>query len=200
MNGIERSTIVLACALLVSCSGSSENPLADGVTPEIEALLIERTIEQIELAENFTHDTFEQIQRTNIETMAEEMQEAALVNLENRLKKITILELSQTVQLDRESAVVESRIVDLENALALVTLKGTRTYNTNNATKTSETRFSVPWAITVDDGELVFYHRGVRMRNVRTDPRTVVDPAQSETPEAPDDPPDTADDKGAMTR
>jgi hypothetical protein len=199
MNGIERSTIVLACALLVSCSGSSENPLADGVTPEIEALLIERTIEQIELAENFTHDTFEQIQRTNIETMAEEMQEAALVNLENRLKKITILELSQTVQLDRESAVVESRIVDLENALALVTLKGTRTYNTNNATKTSETRFSVPWAITVDDGELVFYHRGVRMRNVRKDPRTVVDPAQSETPEAPDDPPDTEDDKGAMT-
>jgi len=200
MNGIERSTIVLACALLVSCSGSSENPLANGVTPEIEALLIERTIEQIELAENFTHDTFEQIQRTNIETMAEEMQEAALVNLENRLNKITILELSQTVQLDRESAVVESRIVDLENALALVTLKGTRTYYTNNATKTSETRFSVPWAITVDDGELVFYHRGVRMRNVRTDPRTVVDPAQSETPEAPDDPPDTADDKGAMTR
>jgi hypothetical protein len=199
MNGTERSTIALACALLVSCSGSSENPLADGVTPEIEALLIERTIEQIELAENFTHDTFEQIQRTNIETMAEEMQEAALVNLENRLKKITILELSQTVQLDRESAVVESRIVDLENVLALVTLKGTRTYNTNNATKTSETRFSVPWAITVDDGELVFYHRGVRMRNVRKDPRTVVDPAQSETPEAPDDPPDTEDDKGAMT-
>jgi hypothetical protein len=200
MNGIERSTIALACALLVSCSGSSENPLADGVTPEIEALLIERTIEQIELAENFTHDTFEQIQRTNIETMAEEMREAALVNLENRLKKITILELSQTVQLDRESAVVESRIVDLENVLALVTLKGTRTYNTNNATKTSETRFSVPWAVSVDDGELVFYHRGVRMRNVRTNPRAVVDPAQSETPEAPDDPPDTADDKGAMTR
>ena len=132
--------------------------------------------------------------------MAEEMREAALVNLENRLKKIMILELSQTVQLDRESAAVESRIVDLENVLALVTLKGTRTYHTNNATKTSETRFSVPWAITVDDGELVFYHRGVRMRNVRTDPRTVVDPAQTETPEVPDDPPDTADDKGAMTR
>jgi hypothetical protein len=200
MKCIERSTIVLACALLVSCSGSSENPLADGATPEIETLLIERTIEQIELAENFTHDTFEQIQRTNIETMAEEMREAALVSLENRLKKIMILELSQTVQLDRESAVAETRIVDLENVVALVTLKGTRTYNTNNATKTSDTRFSVPWAITVDDGELVFDHRGVRMRNTRTDPRAVVDPAQSETPEAPDDPSDTADDKGATTR
>ena len=200
MNGIERSTLVLACVLLASCSGPSENPLAGGATPEIEALLIERTIEQIELAENFTHDTFEQIQRTNIETMVDEMREAALVNLQNRLNKVMILELSQTIQLDRESAAVESRIVDLENVLALVTLKGTRTYNTNNATKTSETRFSVPWAITVDDGELVFYHRGVRMRNVRTDSRTVVDPAQSETPEAPDDPPDTADDEGAMTR
>ena len=200
MNGIERSTLVLVCVLLASCSGPSENPLAAGVTPEIEALLIERTIEQIELAENFTHDTFEQIQRTNIETMVEEMREAALVNLQNRLNKIMILELSQTVQLDRESAVVESRIVDLENVLAIVTLKGTRTYNTDNATKTSETRFSLPWSITVDDGELVFHHRGVRMRNVRTDPRTVVDPAQPETPEAPDEPLDTAADEGAMTR
>ena len=200
MNGFERSIIVLACVLLASCSSPSENPLADGATPEIEALLIERTIEQIELAENFTHDTFEQIQRTNIETMVEEMREAALVSLQNRLNKIMILELSQTVQLDRESAVVESRIVDLENVLAIVTLKGTRTYNTDNATKTSETRFSLPWSITVDDGELVFHHRGVRMRNVRTDPRTDVDPAQPETPEAPDEPLDTAADEGAMTR
>jgi hypothetical protein len=166
MNCIERSTIVLACALLASCSGSSENPLADGATPEIEALLIEQSIEQIELAENFTHDTFEQAQRTHIETMAEEMRDAALVNLQIRLNKIMILELSQTVQLDRESAAVESRIVDQENVLALVTLKGTRTYNTNNATKTSEAHFSVPWAITADDGELVFHHRGVRMRNI----------------------------------
>ena len=186
MNGFERSIIVLACVLLASCSSPSENPLADGATPEIEALLIERTIEQI--------------QRTNIETMVEEMREAALVSLQNRLNKIMILELSQTIQLDRESAVVESRTVDQENVLALVTLKGTRTYNTNNATKTSETRFSLPWSITVDDGELVFHHRGVRMRNTRTDPRTVVDPAQSETSETPDDPLDRADDEGAMTR
>jgi hypothetical protein len=200
MNGIERSTLVLACVLLASCSGPSENPLAVGATPEIEALLIERTIEQIELAENFTHDTFEQIQRTNIETMVEEMREAALVNLQNRSNKIMILKLSQTIQLDRESAVVESRTVDQENVLAIVTLKGTRTYNTDNATKTSETRFSLPWSITVDDGELVFHHRGVRMRNVRTDPKTVVDPAQPETPEAPDGPLDTAADEGATTR
>jgi hypothetical protein len=200
MNGIERSTIVLACVLLASCSGPSENPLADGITPEIEALLIERTIDQIELAENFTHDTFEQIRQTNIETMVEEMREAALVNLQNRLNKITILELSQTVQLDRESAVVESRIVDQENGLAIVTLKGTRTYTTDNATKTSETRFSLPWSITVDDGELVFRHRGVRMRNVRTDSGTVVDPTQSETTEAAGDPPEPADDEGGTTR
>jgi len=197
MNCIERSFIVLACALLSSCSGSSENPLADGVTPEIEARLIERSIEQIELAENFTNDTFEQVQRKQIETMVEEMRDAALVNVQNRLKKITILEMSQTVQLDRESAAVESRIVDQENVLALVTLKGTRTYYTNNATKTTETQFSLPWSITVDDGELVFRHRGVRMRNARMGPRAVVDSTQSE---ALDDPPTTADDNGAMTR
>ncbi len=165
MNRIERSAVVLACALLASCSGPSENPLAAGVTPEIEALLIERTIEQIELAETFTNDTFEQVQRKHIETMVEEMRDAALVNLQNRFNKIRILEMSQTVQLDRGSAAVESRSVDQENALALVTVRGTRTYYTDNATKTSDTQFSLPWAITVDDGELVFRHRGVRMRN-----------------------------------
>jgi hypothetical protein len=74
--------------------------------------------------------------------------------------------MSQTVQLDRESARVESRIVDPEHLLALVTLKGTRTYRTDNASKSSETRISLPWAISFDGGELVFRHRGVRMRDL----------------------------------
>ena len=166
MNRIERLAFVLVCALTSGCSAPAENPLADGVTPEIEAQLIDRSIEQIELAENFTNDTFEQVQQEHIETMVDDMREAARVNLQNRFNKIRILEMSQTVQIDRGSAAVETRIVDSENALALVTLKGTRTYYTNNATKTSKTQFSLPWTISVDDGELVFRHRGVRMRNL----------------------------------
>ena len=166
MNRIERWAIVLVCALAWGCSAPAENPLADGVTPEIEALLIERSIEQIELAENFTNDTFEQVQQKHIDTMVEDMRDAARVNLQNRFKKIRILEMSQTVQIERESAAVETRVVDSENALALVNLRGTRTYYTDNATKTSQTQFSLPWAISVDNGELVFRHRGVRMRNL----------------------------------
>jgi hypothetical protein len=198
MNGTERSILVLACVLLASCSGPSENPLAGGITPEIEALLIERSIEQIELAENFTHDTFEEVQKRHLETMVEEMRDAALANMESRLSKILILDLSQTVRLDRESAAVESRMVDAENVLALVTLKGSRTYNTNNATKTSNTRFSLAWAITVDRGELVFRHRGIRMRNERVDTRAVDEPAPSEMPEASEKRPDAPDEEGAM--
>jgi len=166
MNRIERLAIALLCALASGCPAPAENPLADGVTPEIEALLIQRSIEQIELAENFTNDTFEQVQQKHIETMVEDMRDAARVNLQNRFKKIRILDMSQTVQIDRESAAVETRVVDSENVLALVTLSGSRTYYTDNATKTSKTQFSLPWAISVDDGELVLRHRGVRMRNL----------------------------------
>ena len=188
MSCVGRSFIALLCALLASCSGSSENPLINGMTPELEALVIEKTIEQIEFAENFTYDQFEEIQRKTIETMVPEMRDAALANLKNRADKVAILEMSQTVQLDRDSAVVESRVVGPENVRALVILKGTRTYSTENASNTSDTRFSLPWSISVDDGELVFQHRGIRMRTVRVPPNASVDPALLETPDAPEKP------------
>jgi len=166
MRCIETTLVVAVCAMLASCSGSSENPLAGGLTPELQALLIERSIEQIEFAETFTHDNFEQIQRHHLETMAEDMRDVALENLQKRLDKITILDMSQTVQIDRDSAEVESRVVDRKSVRALVLLKGTRSYHTNNASKTLETRLSLPWVITVDGGELVFRHRGIRMRDI----------------------------------
>ncbi|MCH7600744.1 MAG: hypothetical protein IH973_13395 [Myxococcales bacterium] len=166
MSRIRRLTAAMACAVLVNCSSSFENPLADGLTAEHEALLIEQSIDQIESAENFTPDDFEQLQRIHFETMTDEMRDAALENLPKRLDKIMILEMSQTVELDRASAEVESRIMGPENAMALVTVNGSRTYRTNNASKSSETRFTLPWVITVDGGELLFRHRGIRMRDV----------------------------------
>ena len=167
MNRAGTLTLVMACALFANCSGPSENPLADGLTAEHESLLVEQTIDEIESAENFTPDDFERLQQTHVETMAEEMRDAALGNLQKRLEKIMILEMSQTVELDRESAEVESRMESPKRALALVTVNGSRTYRTNNASKSSETQFALPWVITVDDGELVFRHRGIRMRNVK---------------------------------
>ena len=107
MSRAGRLTVVMACALLVNCSGSSENPLADELTADQQALLIERSIDQIESTENYTPDNFEQLQRTHFETMTEEMRDAALEYLQKRLDKIMILEMSQTVELDRESAEVE---------------------------------------------------------------------------------------------
>jgi len=77
---------------------------------------------------------------------------------------------TQTVELDRESAEVESRIEDPERILALVTLTGHRSYRTSNASMSSETRFSLPWVITVDRGELVFRHRGIRMQDIANGP------------------------------
>jgi hypothetical protein len=159
-------TVVIACALLVECSSSSENPLADGLTADQQAALIEQSIDQIESAENFTPDNFEQLRRAHLETMAEEMHDAALANLSKRLDKIMLLEMSQTVEIDRESAEVESRIVGPEKAVAIVTVNGNRTYRTNNASNSSVSRFALPWTITVDGGELVFRHRGIRMRDV----------------------------------
>jgi hypothetical protein len=167
MSGTGRLTVLMACALLVGCSDSSENPLADGLTADQQTLLIERTINQIESAENFTPDDFEQLQRTHFEIITEEMRDAALQNLQRRLDKIMLLEMSQTVELDRESAEVQSRIEDPERALALVTVNGSRTYRTNHASKSSAARFALPWVISVDGDELVFRHQGIRMRDVR---------------------------------
>jgi len=167
MSRAEILTTFMAFALLVNCSSSSENPLADGLSADQQALLIERSIEQIESTENFTPDDFEQLQRAHLESITEEMRDAALGNLQRRLDKIVILEMSQTVELDRESAEVQPRMENPKKALVLVTVSGSRTYRTNNASKTSETRFALPWVITVKGGELVFHHRGIRMRSLQ---------------------------------
>jgi len=166
MNRAGRLTVVMTCALLVNCSGPSENPLADGLTADQQTLLIERTIDQIESTEQFTPDNFEQRRRAHFETMTEEMRDPALAYLPKRLDKITMLEMSQTVELDRDSVEVESRAVGPEQAMALVTVNGSRTYHTNNASRTTETQFALAWVITVDGAELVFRHRGIRMREI----------------------------------
>ena len=130
MSRIGKLTAVMACAVLVNCSSSSENPLAGGLTADHEALLIERAIDEIESTETFTPDDFEQLQRIHFETMVEEMRDAALENFQKRLDKIMMLEMSQTVELDRESAEVESRIMGPEKVVAFVTVEGNRTYRT----------------------------------------------------------------------
>jgi hypothetical protein len=167
MSRAGRLTLFMVCALLVNCSGSSENPLAGGLTADQQALLLEQSLDQIEATENFTPDNFEQLQRAHFETITEEMRDPALTNLQKRLDKITILGMSQTVELDRETAEVEVRMESPKKALALVMVNGSRTYHTSNATKTSKSRFALPWVITADGGELVFRHRGIRMRDIR---------------------------------
>jgi hypothetical protein len=168
MSRIEKWILVaFACAAAIGCSDSSDISLADGLTPEQEAQLVERSLEEIESSENFTAETFELIQQAHFETMAEEMRDAALEYLQKRLDKIAILEMSQTVELDRESVEVESRKVAPEKAMAIVSLDGTRSYVTNNASKSAKTRFAVAWVITVDGGELDFHHRGIRMRELK---------------------------------
>jgi hypothetical protein len=167
MSHAGRLTTFMACALLVHCSRSSENPLAHGLDEDQQALLIERTIDQIESTENFTPDSFEQLQRTHFEMITEEMRDAALEYLQKRLDKIILLEMSQTVELDRESVEVESHMEGLKKAIAIVTVNGSRAYRTNHASKSSETLFSLPWVITVDGGELVFRHQGIRMRTIQ---------------------------------
>jgi hypothetical protein len=167
MSHAERLTVFMACALFVNCSNSSENPLADGLNADQQALLIEQSIDQIESTENFTPDDFEQLQRTHFEIITEEMRDAALENLRKRLDKILLLEMSQTVELDRESAEMQSRMEGLEKALALVVVNGSRSFRTNHASKSSKTRFALSWVITVDGGELVFRHQGIRMRDLR---------------------------------
>jgi hypothetical protein len=157
----------MACALLANCSSSSENPLADELTADQQALVIEQSIDQIESTENYTPENFEQLQRAHFETLTEGMRDAALEYLRKRLDKIMMLEMSQTVELDRESVEVESHRVGPEKALALFTVNGSRTYRTSNASKSSKTQFALRWVITVDDGELVFSHQGIRSRDIK---------------------------------
>jgi hypothetical protein len=157
----------MACALLVNCSGSSENPLIDGLSADQQTQLIEQSIDQIESSENFTPDNFEQRQQKHFELITEEMHDPALKYLGKRSDKITLLEMSQTVELDRESAELETRMDGEETVMALFTVQGNRTYRTNHATKTIETRFTLPWIVTTHRGELVFHHQGIRMRDLK---------------------------------
>jgi hypothetical protein len=167
MSRARRTTVVMACALLVNCSGSSENPLVDELTADQQALVIEQSIDEIESTENYTPENFEQLQRKHFETLTEEMRDAALEYLPKRLDKIMMLEMSQTVELDRESVEVESHRVGPEKALVLFSVKGSRSYRTSNASQSSTTRFVLRWVITVDDGELVFRHQGIRHRDIK---------------------------------
>jgi hypothetical protein len=162
-----RSIAVIACAVLVNCSGSSENPLVEGLSADQQTQLIEQSINQIESAENFTPEDFEQRQQEHFESITEEMHDAALEYLRKRSDKIMLLEMSQTVELDRESAEIELRMDGPETALALFTVDGNRSYRTNHATKTIETRFTLPWLITTSRGKLVFHHQGVRMKDLK---------------------------------
>ena len=160
-------TIFATTALIASCSASTENPLANGLSAEQQALLIEKSIDEIEATENFTPEDFEARQRKHLEGISKEMRSAALENLQKRLNKNRILEMSQTVELDRETAAVDTRIEGPKRVLALFTVTGDRSFETSNASQTTETRFALPWVITVDDGELVFRHQGIRMRDIR---------------------------------
>jgi hypothetical protein len=162
-----RSIAVMACALHVNCSGSSENPLVEGLSADQQTQLIEQSIDQIESAENFTPDDFEQRQQKHFELITEEMHDAALEYLRKRSDKIMLLEMSQTVELDRESAAIETRMDGPETALALFTVDGNRSYRTNHATKTIKTRFTLPWVITTHRGKLVFHHQGIRMKDLK---------------------------------
>jgi hypothetical protein len=167
MNRAGRLTVVLACALLLNCSGSSENPLADELTAEQQTLLIEQSLDQIESTENYTPDNFEQLQLEHFESITEEMQDAAQGNLRKRLDKIALLGMSQTIELDRDTAEVDSRMQGPRKALALVSVVGNRTYRINDATGTAKSGFILPWVITVDDGELVFRHQGIRRKDLQ---------------------------------
>jgi hypothetical protein len=167
MGNTRRLTAVMACALVVSCSDSSENPLANGLTPDQQAFLIEETIEQIEATENYTPDNFEQLQLKHFESITEEMQDAAQGNLRKRLDKIALLGMSQSIELDRDTAEVDSRMQGPRKVQALVSVVGNRTYRINEATGTSKSGFILPWVITVDDGELVFRHQGIRRKDLK---------------------------------
>jgi len=167
MTHARRLMAFMACALLVNCSGSSENPLVDGLSAEQQTQLIEQSIGQIESAENFTPDDFEQRQQEHFELITEEMHDAALKYLRKRSDKIMLLEMSQTVELDRESAEIETRMDGPERVLALFTVNGNRSYRTNHATKTIETRFTLPWVVTTSRGKLVFHHQAIRMKDLK---------------------------------
>ncbi len=167
MNRADRLTALLACAALAVCSDSPEISLIDGLTDEQQAALIEKSIEQIESTANYTPGDFERRQRTHLESMVDEMRPAALENLEKRAGQIAMLAMSQTVELDRESAALETRVVDSSTALALFSANGSRTYRTENASKTAPTRFTLHWVVAVDGRELVHRHRGIRMIDTR---------------------------------
>ncbi len=167
MTHARRLMTFMACTLLVNCSGSSENPLTEGLSADQQARLIEQSIDQIESTENFTPDDFEQRQKEHFELITDEMHDAALEYLRKRSDKIMLLEMSQTVELDHESAALETRMEGPETMLALVTVHGNRSYRTNYATKTIKTLFTLPWVITTSRGKLVFHHQGIRMKNLR---------------------------------
>ncbi|HXV36123.1 MAG TPA: hypothetical protein VEC18_03175 [Myxococcota bacterium] len=150
----------------MGCSNEGDNPLVDGLTPEQETQLIEESIAQIERTENFSPGDFEKLQRAHLETISEEMRDAALEDLPKRVDKISILEMSQTLELDRDTASIDARAAGDGRVFAIVSIEGSRTFRTRNAAKTIETRFTLPWVVAFERGKLTFRHRGIRMSDV----------------------------------
>ncbi len=157
---------LLAIGLLASCSSESENPLAEGLSAAHQAQLKLRSFEEIEAIENFSPESFEALQRAHFETMTEDMRQRALENLPTRVESITGIQMSQTLRLDRESAEVEWRQLGPEKVAARVSVIGDRSDQTRDAAKTIKTRYWLPWIITVEKGELVLRHEGIRTSNL----------------------------------
>ena len=157
---------LLFASLLAGCSNAPANPLVEGLSAAHEDQLKSLSLAAIEAIENFTPENFEQLQRTHFETMTNEMRPLALEHLPTRVKNIAAIAMSQTLQLDRDSVEVVWRQLGPEKVTANVKVIGERSYQTRDASKSVTTSYSLPWVITVENGQLVHRHQGIRTKSL----------------------------------
>ncbi len=155
--------LLLTAWLLSGCS--PESPLANGLTEAHKATIIESTIAQIELSDTFTPENFEQRERKHFETMTPEMLEPALEHLPTRVEEVTSLQVYREAVIDGPSAELEIKRSMEDEVHVSVRVPGSNRYRSEgNPSKTQQVEWTLPWKITVEEGEIVMRHQGIRLK------------------------------------
>jgi len=163
------SGVIAWTACFLVCLGAAckpENPLASGLTPELEAQLVRHTIEEIQSSETFDPASFETRQRTHFESMTEAGRDTALEHLPRRVDEIKELGMSQSVRLDPGQVEVDWQQLGPGKIAAEVSIPGDRAYQAKDGSRTIKTRYILPWGITTERGKPVFQHQGIRTVNL----------------------------------
>lgn len=158
-------SVALILSLMVfSCGGPS--PLKDGLTTELEEEVTWQALDEIYLAEVFDPGYFEEAQLDHFEIMHESLKGAAMDHLDQRVAEIKDLDMAQDVLLDEDTIELSWKQISDTEIRVEFSVEGERMWTTKDGEGGARTRYSLPWTLVVEKGEVMYYHHGIRSSNL----------------------------------